>query len=643
MTSFVLQLFELTNNGYFQLFLGFYVFVQVFWWLRVYLASKNKTYAQAFKGSYSVLVAVYHEDPKLFESCLKSITQHSKPTELVVAIDNAPNAPKQLKTLAKKYATTVIEGASRVGKRELYALAVASLKKKSDVIITVDSDTVWDESTINILKPFNDKRVGAASGRQTIIEADRTWVRRVAEWFEDLRFSVNMPFQSYFGQVNVIPGRTLAARRTAYTKAAEAARTETFLGRRMITSDDASVTMHILGQGYRVVYQQDSLVHTDAPSTIAGFFRQYVRWYRGAMRRFFHSFRHIMRMNPLVILANLEFLFFSFIYTGIVLMFAFKLGFRVYEFEGQLSADLLAMLVPLLIIGFFISAYIRNIPHFLNKKSDLLFLPVFTLFSAVVGLGIKITAAFSFSENGWLTRVKTAYGEGNVVRARTVAALTGLAIVVVTLPLSYLTDIRPYGVPFGVIIGQRGPEYYQAKQLSLQLTDSIVTNDPSDEQLIQLIHDNATHYKHAVTPELAHQAVPCVRASLQAEFTTSKLDTIDNCYQRTIAQETVPPTEVVNESPAAPTGIIVQAQPGDALTYLVRAQLKKQSSELNAAQAVFVETTYLAEMGQQSTRLNPGDTVMIDSTKLASLTAQAKALSAGQLAGWQYYANNIVW
>jgi len=663
-TSFVLQLVAFFQQGYVQLFLVFFLFTQLFWWLRVYIAGKNRTYTDKYKGSYAVFVAVYQEDPDLFERCLKSITTHGKPLELIVTIDDAPNASKRIKQIASQYATRVIEVARRVGKREQYALASEILRKKPDVIITVDSDTVWDETTLNILKPFTNEKVGAVTGRQVITKADSNWIRRIAEWFEDLRFRVTLPFQSYYGQVNVIPGRTLAARAEAYKSAAQAARTETFAGRRMITSDDASVTMHILRQGFSVVYQDDSTVTTEAPDTLRGFVRQYVRWYRGSFRRFFRYLGQIVRMHPLIVLSNIEFLFFSFIFTAIMLTFVFKIVFRVYEFDPiSLAPGLMAWIIPLIILGFLVSAVIRNIPHLSHKPRDFVFTPVFAVFSLVVLLFVKFVAVFSFSENGWLTRVKGSYGEGKVGRARVIAAITGLVILGVTLPLPYLTDVQPLGVPFNVLAKGEGPEYYRAHQLADNLNDGNNANDPTAEQVTALLRANGFNLGYRTNDDIAPLAVPCATEKLKS-FDHSQgdlvLKQIDTCYQKIAAdpklveekkaeQKQQEPQKIADEKPAPatqpslPKTITSTAKSGDTLTYLIRDQVKKNASSLSAAQAVFVETTYLAQTNQQDRWLNPGETVTLDGVKLDELINQARGLSASQLAAWGTYANNIVW
>ncbi|HUS26619.1 MAG TPA: glycosyltransferase [Nevskiaceae bacterium] len=482
-----------------------------FWWLRVYIAGKHRNYTQPYIGTYAVIVPVFREDAVLFEKVIRSIVTHGRPAEFIITIDDASHALEADKQLARRYATRVIEMPARVGKREQFYQAAQTLDPAIDIVITVDSDTYWDETTPNILKPFNNPLIGAVSGCQTIFGYEQNMIRHAAEWLEDLRFRVTLAFQSHFGQVNVIPGRALAIRSELFKQIVKDTRHETVLGRPIITSDDASITMGVIERGYRTVYQSDSLVYTDAPNTFPCFWRQYLRWYRGSARRFFYKFPMLVRMHPLVFLANVEFLFGTFLYGAIVLTFLFKCAFRLYAIEPTAVLSGSAPLV-LCAAGFFVSSAIRNAPHLAHYKKDIWFLPTFALFTFVTMLPLKLAAYFSFFENGWMTRrhhtgpVK----EKRVFLTRTVAAASTTVVVALILPIPYLADIQPRHIPFEVIVRNQGPEYYQARHLiaSRQATDSRAVD--------QLVGHYALQQNLQLDDHTKLQAVACTQAQLVA-------------------------------------------------------------------------------------------------------------------------------
>lgn len=646
MTSFVLQLLNLLQTGHVQLFLLFFLFIQIFWWTRVYIASKNKRYTEPYKGNVAVIVAVLREDPEVFEESLKSIKEFGKPRELIVSIDDYTHADKHIKQIAKKYATTIIEQPTLLGKREQYAVCTKKVKEDTDVIITVDSDTIWDETTVNILKPFRNPKVGAVSGRQTIFRSHDTFIRRIAQWFEDLRFSVTLPFQSYFGQVNVVPGRTLAARADVYRDVAEIVRNETFFGRRIITSDDASVTMEILKAGYQVVYQDDSHVTTDAPDTIKGFFNQYLRWYRGAYRRFFSRFSQLIRMNFLVFLASVEFLFFTFIYAGIVLAFIFKLVFHVYAFGAFTGYPIVESFsfgfFLLLVLGYFVSSYLRNLPHLLRDKRDFLFLPIFAVFTFIIMAPLKLIAAFTMFENGWLTRLsQSRHDEKNLIVSRVGAVFLSCLMLVVTVPLAYAVDISPTHVPFSVIVAGDGPAYYKAQQVILAYQDKQATNDKQQMQTIKAVYETRNGKEQKITAA----AIKCVDSALSKDAasasTTKPFQVFDSCHLTASEQVRTASTSVTTkkQTATAPAPYILTTGTGDSQTTLIRSLLAAHGDKtLNPSQEAFVENHLVSLIGNQNL-IYSGQQFTVTHEQLQTATNQSKTLTSSELAAWSQYAS----
>jgi hypothetical protein len=529
-----------------------------------------------------------------------------------------------------------------------------------DIIFTVDSDTYWDESTLNLLKPFTDKTVGAASGRQTIFNASDNWVRRIAEWMEDLRFRIILPFQSYFGQVNVIPGRTLAIRAKLFKEIVAETRDERVLGRRIITSDDASITMGVLERGYKTVYQSNSLVHTDAPNTFIRFWRQYLRWYRGAMRRFFYKFPVLIRQNPLVFLSSVEFIFGSFLYAAILATFIFKLNFRLYEIVPitgfKFTESLNLQFVLLLIIGYLVSSYIRQLPHLIHHKRDALFLPIFSIFTFVMMLPLKLTALFSYFENGWMTRKQHSMPtrEQRVAFTRTVAAATGLVVLLIALPLPYLADMRNADVPFSVVVNKEAPEYYKARQIITSYEGG--SQHESVGNIDHLVTNYSIRHKIDLDAKQTAAAATCAQKKLSSEENaidkTKPLDPFVACINDRAASH-VAAASTSKEVAAATTAegktatlgeVAVKVQAGDSQTKLVRNQIRQldEGHKLSAAQVVYIETSYIQQTGQKDV-INPGDTLTIDQSSLSTFLEQGKQLSTNQLANWQVYASHIIY
>ena len=169
--------------------------------------------------------------------------------------------------------------APKVGKRVAIAAGLRESDPATDVVVVLDSDTVWTPGALReMLRPFADPRVGGVTPRQAIFDVGDNPVRRLADWMEDIRYHLTVPAQSVFGQVGCLAGRTIAYRRTAFEPAVERLVHQTVLGVPQHVGDDRVLTNELLRTGWRTVYQSTALVETDAPSDWRTFWRQQLRW-----------------------------------------------------------------------------------------------------------------------------------------------------------------------------------------------------------------------------------------------------------------------------------------------------------------------------------------------------------------------------
>jgi glycosyltransferase involved in cell wall biosynthesis len=105
----------------------------------------------------------------------------------------------------------------KAGKRAAIAAGLNAADPSTDVVVVLDSDTVWARGALaEMLRPFADPRVGGVTPRQAIFDVGDDSVRRLADWIEDLRYLLTVPAQSVFGQVGCLAGRTIAYRREAF-------------------------------------------------------------------------------------------------------------------------------------------------------------------------------------------------------------------------------------------------------------------------------------------------------------------------------------------------------------------------------------------------------------------------------------------
>src|SRR3954470_2665285 len=225
---FILQIRHMLE-GHPQLYLfAFYsALIWFLWLLKVIISSRYRPYTEEFAVSTSVVVPVVDEPLDLFRDVLGRMVEQ-RPGEIIVVINGAENP--DLVGVCEEFAPLVRWTHTPIpGKRN--AVMIGTKMSTGDITVLVDSDTVWTEGTLaELVKPFADESVGGVTTRQRILEPERSWITRWADWLENSRSLYSMPAQSVMGQVGCLPGRTIAFRRSILMTVMDKFMTERFMG-----------------------------------------------------------------------------------------------------------------------------------------------------------------------------------------------------------------------------------------------------------------------------------------------------------------------------------------------------------------------------------------------------------------------------
>jgi hyaluronan synthase len=288
----------------------------------------------------------------------------------------------------------------KAGKRAAIAAGLAASDPDTDVVVVLDSDTVWLPGTLHeLLRPFADPRVGGVSPRQAIFDVGRDPVRGMADWIEDLRYLLTVPAQSVFGQVGCLAGRTIAYRRTAFEPAVAALVRQTVFGLPQHVGDDRVLTNELLRAGWRTVYQSTARVETDAPANWRTFWRQQLRWGRSSQRETLLSLRWLWR-RPVAFAT-----FVMDIVTPFALFAVLALGVAHGLAPGGRPPGLpLAVELGLGYAGMLVSIGVRQLQHLRRRPRDLVRLPLFVLQLTFVMAPIRLLAFATMFQQSWSTR-----------------------------------------------------------------------------------------------------------------------------------------------------------------------------------------------------------------------------------------------
>jgi hyaluronan synthase len=376
-------------------FMAFFAYVWVVWTAKAVLARCYRPSRAPAAGRASVIVAVYSEPEAVFRRCLASVVAN-RPTEVVVVVDGGD---ERLAAIAREYADDVLR-IPKAGKREAIAAGLQRTDPTTDVVVLLDSDTLWAPDALEELRrPFADPRVGGVAPKQSIFDARENPVRRLADWIEDIRHHLTIPAQSVYGQVGCLSGRTIAYRRTALEPAVARLVRQTVLGVPQHVGDDRVLTSELLRAGWRTVYQSTARVETDAPSVWRAFWRQQLRWGRSSQRETLLSLRWLWRRPVAFVCFATDIVTPFALYAIVALAVAHGLEPRGARPGLPLPAELAVGY-----LGMIVSIGIRQAGHVRRRPEDLWRLPLFVLQLTCLMTPIRIAAFATMFHQGWTSR-----------------------------------------------------------------------------------------------------------------------------------------------------------------------------------------------------------------------------------------------
>jgi hyaluronan synthase len=377
----------------------------------------------------------------VFDEVLRRIlAQH--PDEVYVVINGPRN--QALETVCHAWAPRVRwEWTSIADKR--HAEAIGLRRTSAEIVTLVDSDTFWTEtaagaqSTLReLLKPFSDPRVGGVTTHQIIRNADTNLVTRFAAWLEACRWLFSVPAQSVFGQVGVLPGRTIAFRREILLRCLD-----DFLNEPLRISDDRSQTMHAIAQGYHTVYQRTSVVETLAPESLPRFFRQQLRWSKGSQHNTLRWLGMMVRRCPYAAFQFCVEIITPFLFLAVVIHgvrnFSDSPNHNAFHailgVQNQIAAAVVSLL--LIALSWSLTALIRQFPLIRKRPSELLLAPAYAALALLILVPTRILGLFIANlpvASGWGTRKGALGGERSFrwfAFASIYPALLGLALLAI--------------------------------------------------------------------------------------------------------------------------------------------------------------------------------------------------------------------
>lgn len=236
----------------------------------------------------TVIIPAYNEGPmvgKAIDSVVAADYRKDRLEIFVVDDGSTDDTWQHIEQAAARHSNlvTAVRFAKNQGKRA--ALEAGFRRARGEVVVTIDSDSVIEASTLlAIAGPFRNPQVGAVAGKVAVYNRRQGLIPRMLHVRYILSFDLMRAVQSTYGTVYCCPGALAAYRVSVVREILDDWVHQTFLGAPCTYGEDRALTNYILERGYDTVYQRNAVVHTVVPATYAKLCKMYLRWDRSYVR-----------------------------------------------------------------------------------------------------------------------------------------------------------------------------------------------------------------------------------------------------------------------------------------------------------------------------------------------------------------------
>ncbi len=231
-----------------------------------------------FNPRVAVLIPAFNEE-KVIVRTIRSVLNSDYSNLHVIVIDDG-SSDSTFDVARQAYTAEIAAGRVQVLTKpnggKAAALNFALDRLAEEVYVGIDADTVIAPDAISKLIPhFEDPLIGAVAGNAKVGNRVNLWTR-----WQALEYITSQNFErralDLFNVVTVVPG-AIGAWRTGPVKAAGGYPINT-------VAEDADLTMNLLEQQLKVVYEDRALAFTEAPIDARGLMRQRFRWSFGILQ-----------------------------------------------------------------------------------------------------------------------------------------------------------------------------------------------------------------------------------------------------------------------------------------------------------------------------------------------------------------------
>jgi cellulose synthase/poly-beta-1,6-N-acetylglucosamine synthase-like glycosyltransferase/peptidoglycan/xylan/chitin deacetylase (PgdA/CDA1 family) len=224
-------------------------------------------------GPVTVVVPAHNEAANIANT-VRSLVASDYPEVYVIVVDDGSTDDTTAIVQALNLPRVRVIRQQNAGKPA--ALNTGIAHAETDLLVLVDGDTVFEPYAIGkLMQVFADPAIGAASGNAKVANR-RGLLGRWQHLEYVMSFNLDRRMFEVAQCMPTVPGAIGAFRRVALADV-NGVPSDTL-------AEDTDLTMAIIRAGWKVVYVEDAIAWTEAPSTLRQLWRQRYRWCYGTMQ-----------------------------------------------------------------------------------------------------------------------------------------------------------------------------------------------------------------------------------------------------------------------------------------------------------------------------------------------------------------------
>ncbi|UQD53732.1 glycosyl transferase family 2 [Bacillus methanolicus] len=231
----------------------------------------NSTY-QPF---VSVVIAAYNEE-KVIAKTIRSILDSDYPNFEVIIVDDGSqdDTSKVVQEICNEHPNVRLIQKENGGKAS--AMNLGFQKSRGEIVISLDADTIIAQDAISLMvRHFEEPNVAAVSGNVKV--GNRRNLLTTWQHVEYITgFNLERRAFDELNCITVVPG-AIGAWHKKRVKEAGFFNEDTL-------AEDTDLTLILLRQGYRIVYEEKAYAYTESPEDVKSLIKQRYRWSYGTLQ-----------------------------------------------------------------------------------------------------------------------------------------------------------------------------------------------------------------------------------------------------------------------------------------------------------------------------------------------------------------------